>query len=68
MAGAGRAVVDPVVKAAFSASMSVLFIGSFLAVLLALGVIFLIPNTPLRRGPLHAEPVAEPGEGTDGVF
>jgi len=59
--GAGRVVVDPLLRTAFSRAIVDLFwVGGGIAVL-GLIVILLIPELPLRaRG--HAEPVAEPGE------
>ena len=65
--GAGAAQVDPVVKAAFSAAMSSLFLASLTIVALGLVAIISIPNIPLRKAHVHPEPVAEPGEGTDDV-
>jgi hypothetical protein len=37
-------------------------------VLLALWAVIAIPNIPLRKAHMHVEPVAEPGEGADGVL
>jgi EmrB/QacA subfamily drug resistance transporter len=61
--GAARVVVDPVVKAAFGASMTSLFLAALVVVTLGLIAIIAIPNVPLRKHHVHAEPVAEPGEG-----
>ena len=64
--GAGRVAVDPLVRSAFNNAMSGVFLCSLFVVALGLLAIIAIPNIPLRKG--HApEPVAEPGEGTDGV-
>jgi EmrB/QacA subfamily drug resistance transporter len=65
--GAKAAVVDPVVKAAFSSSMTTLFEAALVVVALGLLAILAIPNIPLKKHHVHAEPVAEPGEGSDGV-
>ena len=65
--GAGAVHVDPVVRAAFSAAMSGVFLASLGVVLVGLVAILFIPHVPLRKAHLHAEPVAEPGEGTGGV-
>jgi EmrB/QacA subfamily drug resistance transporter len=65
--GAVRVAVDPIVKAAFSAAMSQVFLAALVVVALGLLAILAIPNVPLRQHHIHAEPVAEPGEGTDGV-
>jgi EmrB/QacA subfamily drug resistance transporter len=65
--GAKAATVDPVVKLAFSSSMTTLFEASLGVVALGLIVILLIPNIPLKGRHVHAEPVAEPGEGQGGV-
>ena len=65
--GAARVVVDPIVKAAFSVSMASLFQGALVVVTLGLIAVLFIPNIPLRKTHVHAEPVSEPGEGTDGV-
>jgi EmrB/QacA subfamily drug resistance transporter len=65
--GAGRAVVDPVVRAAFAVSMTTLFEAALVVVVLALIAIIAIPHVELRKHHVHPEPVAEPGEGTDGV-
>ena len=66
-AGAGRVVVDPIVKAAFGMSMTTLFDAALAVVVLGLLAILAIPNIPLRQHHVHAEPVAEPGEGMSGV-
>jgi EmrB/QacA subfamily drug resistance transporter len=65
--GAKAAVVDPVVKAAFSSSMTTLFEAGMVVVALGLIAILSIPNIPLKKHHVHAEPVAEPGEGSGGV-
>lgn len=65
--GAAQAVVDPVVRAAFSASMSTVFLAALVVVGLGLAAILAIPDVTLRKHHVHVEPVAEPGEGTDGV-
>ena len=65
--GAGAVHVDPVVRAAFSAAMNSVFLAALFIVLLGLCAVIAIPHIPLRRTHLHAEPVAEPGEGTDDV-
>jgi MFS family permease len=67
LVGAGVVHVDPVVRAAFSAAMSGLFLASLAIVVLGLAAIIAIPNIPLRKTHVRAEPVAEPGEGTDNV-
>ena len=66
LVGAGAAPVDPLVKAAFSSAMTGLFAAAFIVVLLGLIAVIAIPNVPLRKAH-EPEPVAEPGEGTDGV-
>jgi len=65
--GAVNVVVDPIVKAAFSASMTAVFLAALAVVALGLLAILAIPNVTLRKHHIHAEAVAEPGEGTDGV-
>jgi EmrB/QacA subfamily drug resistance transporter len=65
--GAAKAVVDPIVKAAFSASMSTVFLAALAVVALGLAVILSIPNLPLRKHHVHPEPMAEPGEGAAGL-
>ena len=65
--GAARVAVDPVVRAAFAASMTSLFQAALVIVVLGLLAILTIPNVPLRKHHVHAEPVAEPGEGSGGV-
>jgi EmrB/QacA subfamily drug resistance transporter len=65
--GAGRIAVDPIVRAAFSVAMSQVFLAALVVVGLGLLAILAIPNLPLRQHHIHPEPVAEPGEGTDGV-
>ena len=65
--GAVKVVVDPIVKAAFSASMTTVFQAALVVVALGLLAILSIPNVPLRKSHVHAEPVAEPGEGSGGV-
>ena len=47
--------------------MTGLFAFAFVIVLLGLIAVIAIPNVPLRKTHLHPEPVAEPGEGTDGA-
>jgi EmrB/QacA subfamily drug resistance transporter len=65
--GAGAAHVDPVVQAAFNAAMNSVFLASLFIVCLGLIAVIAIPHITLRKTHLQAEPVAEPGEGTDGV-
>ncbi len=65
--GAGAAHVDPIVHAAFAAAMTGLFAAALVSVSLALLLVIAIPNIPLRKHHGPPEPVAEPGEGTDGV-
>ncbi len=65
--GAAQVAIDPVVKAAFSASMSTVFVAALGVVGLGLLAIFAIPKVELRKHHVHAEPVAEPGEGAGGV-
>jgi EmrB/QacA subfamily drug resistance transporter len=65
--GAVNVVVDPIVKAAFSASMTAVFLAALIVVALGLLAILAIPNVTLRKHHVHAEPVAEPGEGAEGV-
>jgi EmrB/QacA subfamily drug resistance transporter len=65
--GAASVAVDPIVKAAFGMAMSQVFMAALVVVALGLLAILAIPNVPLRKHHVHAEPVAEPGEGTDGV-
>ncbi len=65
--GAAAAHVEPVVQAAFSAAMNSVFLASLATVLLGLMAVIAIPHITLRKTHLHAEPVAEPGEGTDNV-
>ncbi|MDB5460187.1 MAG: Arabinose efflux permease family protein, partial [Caulobacteraceae bacterium] len=65
--GAAKIVVDPIVKAAFSVAMSEVFLAALAVVALGLLAILAIPNVPLRKHHVHAEPVAEPGEGANGV-
>jgi hypothetical protein len=67
IAGAGRITVDPIVRAAFSASMTTLFEGALFVVGLGLLAIIAIPHVELRKHHVHAEPVAEPGEGASGI-
>jgi hypothetical protein len=67
IAGAGRMAVDPIVRAAFSASMTTLFEGALIVVALGLLAIIVIPHVELRKHHVHAEPVAEPGEGASGI-
>ena len=59
--GARKVVVDPLLKAAFSASIVDLFWVASGIALLGLIAILLIPELPLR-GRVHTEAVAEPGE------
>jgi EmrB/QacA subfamily drug resistance transporter len=66
-AGAVRVAVDPVVRAAFAVAMTNLFEASLVVVSLALLAIIAIPHVELRRSHVHAEPVAEPGEGSSGI-
>jgi hypothetical protein len=65
--GAGRIAVDPIVRLAFSASMTTLFEGALIVVALGLLAIIAIPHVELRKHHVHAEPVAEPGEGASGI-
>ena len=65
--GAAQVTVDPIVSAAFASSMTTLFEAALVVVVLGLLAILAIPNVPLRKHHVHAEPVAEPGEGTAGV-
>ena len=51
----------------FSAAMTSVFYASLATVVLGLFAVIAIPHIPLRKTHLHAEPVAEPGEGTDDV-
>jgi MFS family permease len=66
-AGAVHTAVDPIVRAAFAVAMTGLFEASLVVVTLALLAIIAIPHVELRKHHVHAEPVAEPGEGTTGV-
>lgn len=66
-AGGVRVTVDPIVRAAFAASMTSLFQAALVVVVLALIAIIAIPHVELRKHHAHAEPVAEPGEGTAGI-
>jgi EmrB/QacA subfamily drug resistance transporter len=66
-AGAGHSMVDPLVSSAFSSAMTTTFIAALAVVALGLAFIIAIPNLPLRKTHVHAEPVAEPGEGMGGV-
>jgi EmrB/QacA subfamily drug resistance transporter len=65
--GAASVAVDPIVKAAFTAAMSEVFLAAMLVVSGGLVAVIAIPNVPLRKTHVHAEPVSEPGEGADGV-
>ena len=65
--GAGHVQVDPLVRAAFTSAMTGVFVFGLITVVLSLIAVIAIPNIPLRKAHAHAEPVAEPGEGTDGV-
>jgi EmrB/QacA subfamily drug resistance transporter len=65
--GAAHVQVDPIVRAAFGSSMTTLFVVALLVVGLGLLAISAIPSVPLRKHHLHAEPVAEPGEGATAV-
>jgi len=67
LAGAGHIAVDPIVRLAFSASMTSLFDGALIVVGLGLLAIIAIPHVELRKHHVHAEPVAEPGEGAAGI-
>jgi EmrB/QacA subfamily drug resistance transporter len=62
--GAKAVVVDPIVRAAFAASMTTLFEAALVVVVLGLIAIIAIPHVELKKHHVHAEPVAEPGEGT----
>ncbi len=57
--------VDPALKAAFSAAIVDLFWVAGAIGVLGMIAILLIPELPLRRH-MHVEPVAEPGEGSGG--
>jgi EmrB/QacA subfamily drug resistance transporter len=61
--GAVRMTVDPIVRTAFGSAMSQVFVAALVLVALGLLAILFIPNIPLRKHHVHAEPVAEPGEG-----
>lgn len=65
--GAKAVTVDPIVRAAFSASMTTLFEAAFVVVVLGLLAIIAIPHVELKKHHVHAEPVPEPGEGTAGI-
>ena len=65
--GSAQVAVDPIVKAAFGVAMSQVFLAALVVVTLGLLAILAIPNLPLRKHHVHAEPVAEPGEGEGGV-
>ena len=65
--GAKATVIDPVVRAAFTASMTTLFEAALVVVILGLIAIIVIPHVELKKHHVHAEPVAEPGEGTAGI-
>jgi MFS family permease len=65
--GAKAVTVDPIVRAAFAASMTTLFEAALAVVVLGLIAIIAIPHVELRKHHVHAEPVPEPGEGTTGV-
>ena len=67
-AGAVKVAVDPIVRAAFAASMTSLFEAAFVVVVLGLIAIIVIPHVELRQHHVHAEPVAEPGEGSAGII
>ena len=61
--GSAHVTVDPALKAAFSAAIVDLFwVGGAIGAL-GLLAILMIPELPMRRT-MHAEPVAEPGEGS----
>jgi EmrB/QacA subfamily drug resistance transporter len=62
-AGAVHITVDPLVRAAFAVAMTNLFEASLVVVVLALLAILAIPHVELRKSHVHAEAVAEPGEG-----
>ncbi len=66
-AGAKAVAVDPIVRAAFAASMTTLFEAALVVVGLGLAAIIAIPHVELKKHHVHAEPVAEPGEGTAGI-
>ena len=66
-AGAVKVAVDPIVRLAFTSSMTSLFEAAFVVVVLGLIAIIAIPHVELRKSHVHAEPVAEPGEGTAGI-
>jgi hypothetical protein len=61
-------VVDPVIRAAFAASMTSLFEAALVVVALGLIAIIAIPHVELKKHHVHAEPVPEPGEGTSGIL
>jgi predicted MFS family arabinose efflux permease len=67
-AGAAKVVVDPIVRTAFSASMTSLFEAALVVVVLGLIAIIAIPHVELRQHHVHPEPVAEPGEGSAGIM
>ncbi len=62
-AGSGRAVVDPLVRTAFSRAIVDLFWAAGAIALIGLVLIVLLPELPLRQHRGRSEPVAEPGEG-----
>jgi predicted MFS family arabinose efflux permease len=66
-AGAVRTAVDPVVRAAFAASMTSLFEAALVVVVLGLVAIIAIPHVELRKHHVHTEPVPEPGEGSSEI-
>ncbi len=66
-AGAVHVAVDPIVRGAFVASMTSLFEAALVVVILGLIAIIAIPHVELRKHHVHAEPVPEPGEGTNGI-
>ncbi len=51
-----------------AASMTSLFEAAFVVVVLGLIAIIVIPHVELRQHHVHAEPVAEPGEGSAGII
>ena len=65
--GDAHVTVDPIVRAAFAVAMGNLFQAAMAVVVLGLLAIMAIPHVELKKHHVHAEPVAEPGEGTDGV-
>lgn len=63
----GHATVDPVLRSALTQAMSAVFWCGVAIAFVGLLAILAIPELPMRGRPSPPEPVAEPGEGTDGV-